>query len=73
MTTTNGSADPDRAASLPATTADPGSTPQPPPMADPTRLTTRLRLILAVVLLADVLDLMDSTTREAATGRDSWL
>jgi len=28
---------------------------------DPTRLTPRLRAILAVVLLADILDLMDST------------
>ena len=35
-------------------------------MADPTRLTTRLRLILAIVLLADVLDLMDSTITNIA-------
>jgi len=42
---------------------DPG---QPEPGADPTRLTTRLRLILAVVLLADVLDLMDSTITNIA-------
>jgi EmrB/QacA subfamily drug resistance transporter len=34
--------------------------------ADPSRLTTRLRLILAVVLLADVLDLMDSTITNIA-------
>jgi MFS family permease len=34
--------------------------------ADPGRLTLRLRLILAVVLLADVLDLMDSTITNIA-------
>jgi EmrB/QacA subfamily drug resistance transporter len=34
--------------------------------ADPSRLTTRLRLILAVILLADVLDLMDSTITNIA-------
>ena len=34
--------------------------------ADPSRLTRRLRLILAVVLLADVLDLMDSTITNIA-------
>jgi EmrB/QacA subfamily drug resistance transporter len=34
--------------------------------AAPSRLTTRLRLILAVVLLADVLDLMDSTITNIA-------
>ena len=34
--------------------------------ADPSRLTTRLRQILAVVLLADVLDLMDSTITNIA-------
>jgi MFS family permease len=34
--------------------------------ADPSRLTLRLRLILAVVLLADVLDLMDSTITNIA-------
>src|ERR1700691_6428498 len=34
--------------------------------ADPSRLSTRLRLILAVVLLADVLDLMDSTITNIA-------
>ena len=37
-----------------------------PPVADPTRLTTRLRIILAIVLLADVLDLMDSTITNIA-------
>ena len=37
------------------------TTAQSPPVADSTRLTTRLRIILAIVLLADVLDLMDST------------
>jgi len=36
------------------------------PVADPTRLTTRLRIILAIVLLADVLDLMDSTITNIA-------
>jgi len=30
-------------------------------VADPTRLTARLRAVVAVVILADVLDLMDST------------
>ena len=34
--------------------------------ADPSKLTTRLRLILAVVLLADLLDLMDSTITNIA-------
>jgi len=34
--------------------------------ASPARLTTRLRLILAVVILADVLDLMDSTITNIA-------
>ena len=50
MTTTSQSAGPDRASTT----------------TDPTRLTTRLRLILAVVLLADVLDLMDSTITNIA-------
>ena len=36
------------------------------PAADPSRLTTRLRLILAIVLIADVLDLMDSTITNIA-------
>ena len=35
-------------------------------VADSTRLTTRLRIILAIVLLADVLDLMDSTITNIA-------
>ena len=43
-----------------------GSAAPPPSTADPARLTTRLRLILAVVLLADVLDLMDSTITNIA-------
>ena len=34
--------------------------------ASPARLTPRLRLILAVVLIADVLDLMDSTITNIA-------
>ena len=40
------------------------TTAQSPLVADPTRLTTRLRIILAIVLLADVLDLMDSRSEE---------
>ena len=42
------------------------TTAQSPAVADPTRLTTRLRIILAIVLLADVLDLMDSTITNIA-------
>jgi len=42
------------------------TTAQSPVVADPTRLTTRLRIILAIVLLADVLDLMDSTITNIA-------
>jgi EmrB/QacA subfamily drug resistance transporter len=37
-----------------------------PPTTGPARLTTRLRLILAIVILADVLDLMDSTITNIA-------
>jgi EmrB/QacA subfamily drug resistance transporter len=37
-----------------------------PPAAGAARLTTRLRLILAIVLIADVLDLMDSTITNIA-------
>jgi EmrB/QacA subfamily drug resistance transporter len=48
------------------TTTDPDDTTQSPPGTDPSRLTTRLRLILAVVLIADVLDLMDSTITNIA-------
>ena len=33
---------------------------------DPSRLTTRLRIILAIILIADVLDLMDSTITNIA-------
>jgi EmrB/QacA subfamily drug resistance transporter len=36
------------------------------PTTSPARLTTRLRLILAIVILADVLDLMDSTITNIA-------
>ena len=36
------------------------------PAADPSRLTGRLRAILVVVLIADVLDLMDSTITNIA-------
>jgi EmrB/QacA subfamily drug resistance transporter len=39
---------------------------QAPATADPSRLTKRLRLILAIVLIADVLDLMDSTITNIA-------
>jgi MFS family permease len=63
MTATGHNAGPGEAPSAPATT---DSTAQPTPAADPTRLTTRLRLILAIVLLADVLDLMDSTITNIA-------
>ena len=42
------------------------TTAQSPAVADATRLTTRLRIILAIVLLADVLDLMDSTITNIA-------
>ena len=38
----------------------------PPTAADPARLTARLRVILAIVLIADVLDLMDSTITNIA-------
>jgi EmrB/QacA subfamily drug resistance transporter len=38
----------------------------PAPYPDGTRLTTRLRLVLAIVLIADVLDLMDSTITNIA-------
>ena len=65
MTTTNHSASPDETA---GTGAPPGagSTALSPPAADRSGLTTRLRLILAIVLLADVLDLMDSTITNIA-------
>jgi len=36
------------------------------PVTDPSRLTPRLRLILAIVLIADILDLMDSTITNIA-------
>ncbi|HEX9520391.1 MAG TPA: MFS transporter [Streptosporangiaceae bacterium] len=65
MTTTNHSASPDETA---GTGAPPGAggTALSPPAADRSGLTTRLRLILAIVLLADVLDLMDSTITNIA-------
>jgi len=65
MATTNHSASPDETA---GTGAPPGagSTALSPPAADRSGLTTRLRLILAIVLLADVLDLMDSTITNIA-------
>lgn len=66
MTMTNESGSPDRASDMAVSTRDKGAATQPPPAADPSRLTTRLRLILAVVLLADILDLMDSTITNIA-------
>jgi EmrB/QacA subfamily drug resistance transporter len=65
MTTANRSASPDETAGTPGPPG-PGGTALSPPAADPSRLTIRLRLILAVVLLADVLDLMDSTITNIA-------
>ena len=38
---------------------------------DPTQLTWRLRAILAVVLIADILDLMDSTITNIAAPSSS--
>ena len=66
MTTTTAGPGPDEAAG--ARTRAPGGyrTARPPAAADPTRLTARLRVILAIVLLADVLDLMDSTITNIA-------
>ncbi len=66
MTTTGESAGRGEAPSTRAITSDPRGTAQPPRTADPSRLTTQLRLILAIVLLADVLDLMDSTITNIA-------
>jgi EmrB/QacA subfamily drug resistance transporter len=66
MTATDKSAGPDQAQDARSTTSDRGRTGQPPSAADPTRLTTRLRIILAIVLIADVLDLMDSTITNIA-------
>jgi EmrB/QacA subfamily drug resistance transporter len=47
------------------TTTEPTTT-EPARASDPARLTTRLRVILAIVLIADVLDLMDSTITNIA-------
>jgi EmrB/QacA subfamily drug resistance transporter len=47
-------------------TADPIATPSEVEPVDPTRLTPRLRAILAVVLIADILDLMDATITNIA-------
>jgi hypothetical protein len=66
MTTTSHGAGPGEGAKALAATPHPSSEAQSPPTADPTRLTTPLRLILAIVLLADVLDLMDSTITNIA-------
>jgi EmrB/QacA subfamily drug resistance transporter len=66
MATTSQSAGPDAALSAPGITSGPDGTSQSPSTADPSRLTTRLRLVLAIVLLADVLDLMDSTITNIA-------
>jgi MFS family permease len=46
--------------------ADPIEAPTADGPVDPTRLTPRLRAILAVVLVADILDLMDSTITNIA-------
>jgi EmrB/QacA subfamily drug resistance transporter len=46
------------------TTPKPGATQTPAP--DPSRLTKHLRLLLAIVLIADILDLMDSTITNIA-------
>jgi EmrB/QacA subfamily drug resistance transporter len=59
MTTTSDNARPDEAAGPPAGTSGPAR-----PAAS--RLTARHRMILAVVLIADVLDLMDSTITNIA-------
>jgi EmrB/QacA subfamily drug resistance transporter len=48
------------------TTAAPAGTAASPATADSGRLTPRLRVILAIVLIADVLDLMDSTVTNIA-------
>ena len=66
MTTISTGPSPDEAPG--ARTTPPGSdrAAWPPSTADPTRLTTRLRVILAIVLIADVLDLMDSTITNIA-------
>jgi EmrB/QacA subfamily drug resistance transporter len=66
MTATDKRAGPDQAPDARSITSDRGRTGQPPSAADPTRLTTRLRVILAIVLIADVLDLMDSTITNIA-------
>lgn len=60
MTTITTGPSPDEAPGAPDRAA------RPPSAADPTRLTTRLRVILAIVLIADVLDLMDSTITNIA-------
>jgi EmrB/QacA subfamily drug resistance transporter len=65
MTTASHSASPDETAGAAVAPGMDGTALSPPP-ADPSRLTTRLRLILAIVLLADVLDLMDSTITNIA-------
>ena len=64
-TATSHSASPDEPAGM-AAAPGPAGPALSSPAADPSRLTTRLRLILAVILLADVLDLMDSTITNIA-------
>src|ERR1700684_3413060 len=66
MTTTSGSARPDEARSPSARTSGPDAVVPAPPESPPGRLTTRLRVILAIVLIADILDLMDSTITNIA-------
>ncbi len=50
----------------PSSTASPAKVPTPGGTLDPTRLTARLRWLLAVVLIADILDLLDSTITNIA-------
>ncbi|HMG62735.1 MAG TPA: hypothetical protein VK599_07285 [Streptosporangiaceae bacterium] len=64
MTTTSDGARPCEARNPAA--AAPGQDAAAPAPAAPGRLTTRLWLILAIVLIADVLDLMDSTMTNIA-------
>ena len=66
MTTITTGPSPDEAPGAPAAPPGPDRAARPPSAADPTRLTTRLRVILAIVLIADVLDLMDSTITNIA-------
>lgn len=66
MTTVTTGPSPDEAPGARARPPGSDRAARPPSTADPTRLTTRLRVILAIVLIADVLDLMDSTITNIA-------